>query len=187
MVRGQNKTYEGPFRRALFFLGILVGMRLILFGMLAFAGTLPVGTPWPVTEAETLAGGKIRLPDAAKGKRALVVMTFSKDAGEASKAWCNRFAKDFGIDRIYQIAHLEKAPRLVRGLIRRGMRGDMPAAMQGRMLLIYNDEAQWRERFDVTNENLPYLAMLDAEGRITWLHQGSFDESVYQKLRQHAV
>ena len=46
MVRGQNKTYEGPFRRALFFLGILVGMRLILFGMLAFAGTLPVGAPW---------------------------------------------------------------------------------------------------------------------------------------------
>lgn len=43
MVRGQNKTCEGPFRRALFFLGILVGMRLILFGMLAFAGTLPVG------------------------------------------------------------------------------------------------------------------------------------------------
>ena len=187
MVRGQNKTCEGPFRRTLFFLGILVRMRLILFGMLAFAGTLPVGTPWPVTEAETLSGGKIRLPDAAKGKRALVVMTFSKDAGEASKAWCNRFAKDFGTDQIYQIAHLEKAPRLVRGLIRRGMRGDMPVAMQGRMLLIYPAEAQWRERFGVTNENLPYLVMLDAEGRITWLHQGSFDESVYQKLRQHAV
>lgn len=64
-VRGQNKTYEGPFRRTLFFLGILVGMRLILFGMLAFAGTLPVGAPWPVTEAETLASGKVRLPDAA--------------------------------------------------------------------------------------------------------------------------
>ena len=68
MVRGQNKTCEGPFRRALFFLGILVGMRLILFGMLAFAGALPVGTRWPVTEAETLAGGKVRVPDAAKGK-----------------------------------------------------------------------------------------------------------------------
>ena len=187
MVRGQNKTYEGPFRRTLFFLGILVGMRLILFGMLAFVGTLPVGTPWPVTEAETLAGGKIRLPDAAKGKRALVVMTFSKDAGEASKAWCNRFAKDFGIDRIYQIAMLEKAPRLVRGLIRRGLRGDMPASMQGRMLLIYKGEAEWSARLGVTNDAAPCLAMLDAEGRIAWFFQGNFDESVYQKLRQHAV
>ena len=66
-------------------------MRLILFGMLAFAGPLSsVGTPWPVSEAETLAGGMIRLPDAAKGKYALVVITFSKDAGEASKAWCNQ-------------------------------------------------------------------------------------------------
>lgn len=164
-------------------------MRLILFGMLAFAGPLSpgstmtlFGTAWPVTEAETLAGGKIRLPDAAKGKYALVVITFSKDAGEASKAWCNRFAKDFGTDRIYQIAHLEKAPRLVRGLIRRGMRGDIPVAMQGRMLLIYQGEAEWRARFGITNDSLPYLAMLDAG-----LHQGSFDESVYQKLRQHAV
>ena len=90
MVRGQNKTCEGPSRRTLFFLGILVGMRLILFGMLALVGPLPVGTPWPLTEAETLTGGKIRLPDAAKGKYALVVITFSKDAGEASKAWCNQ-------------------------------------------------------------------------------------------------
>ncbi len=167
-------------------------MRLILLGMLAFAtppiaGTLAPGTPFPTLEAETLVGGKLRLPDAAKGKTALLVMTFSKDAGEASKPWCQRFVKDFGSDRLYQAAHLEKAPRLVRGLIRRGMRGDMSAALQAKMLLIYQGEAEWRTRFGVTNENLPCLVMLDAEGRITWIHQGKFDEGQYKKLTPHAL
>ncbi len=179
--------YEGTLRRALFFLGILVMMRLILLGMLAFAASLPPGSPWPPTEADTLAGGKVRLPDAAKGKPALIVMTFSKDAGTVSKAWTTRFLKDFPATQLYQIAMLEKAPRLVRGIIRSGMRSDMPVALHSRMLLLYQGDAAWRTRLSIANEDLPYLAVLDAEGRLKWSHQGKFDETEYQKLRQHAL
>jgi hypothetical protein len=166
-------------------------MRLILFGILALAplspGAIAPGTPWPVVEAETLAGGKVRLPDAAKGRPALIVFTFSKEAGEASKPWISRLVKDAPNAQLFQIAMLEKAPRLVRGLIRRGMRGDMPPALQARMLLLYAGEATWRKTVGVTNDAYPCLATLDAEGRITWFHQGPFDEGQYQKLRQHAL
>jgi hypothetical protein len=179
--------YEGTLRRALFFLGILVVMRLILLGMLAFAASLPPGSPWPTTEADTLAGAKLRLPDAAKGKPALIVMTFSKDAGTVSKAWTTRFLKDFPPSQLYQIAMLEKAPRFVRGIIRSGMRGDMAATLHSRMLLLYQGDAAWRSRLAITNVDLPYLAVLDAEGRVKWSHQGKFDENEYQKLRQNAV
>ena len=163
-------------------------MRLILFGILAFtAWALSPGAPFPAVEAETLAGGRLRLPDAAKGKAAVVVVTFSKEAGEASKPWCNRFLKDSPTGQLYQIAMLEKAPRLVRGLIRRGMRGDMPPTLQARMLLLDAGEAEWRKMVGVTNDAYPCLATLDAEGRITWIYQGPFEESAYQKLRQHAL
>ena len=163
-------------------------MRLILFGILAFSvWALSPGAPFPAVEAETLAGGKLRLPDAAKGKTALVVVTFSKEAGDASRPWCTRFLKDSPNGQLFQIAMLEKAPRLVRGLIRRGMRGEMPPALQGRMLLLYAGEAEWRKTVGVTNDAYPCLATLDAEGRITWFYQGPFDESAYQKLRQHAL
>jgi len=160
-------------------------MGLILFGILAWA--LSTGTPFPTIEAETLAGGKLKLPYAAKGKTALVVITFSKEAGDASKPWCTRFLKDSPNGQLFQIASLEKAPRLVRGLIRRGMRGDMPSALQARMMLLYEGEAAWRKTVGVTNDAYPCLAMLDAEGRIVWFHQGPFDEIAYQKLRQHAL
>ncbi|MBY0502786.1 MAG: hypothetical protein K2X03_02675 [Bryobacteraceae bacterium] len=162
-------------------------MRFLLFGLVALLApaALTPGTPFPAVEAETLAGAKLRLPDAAKGKPALVVITFSKEAGDASKAWCTRFVKDNG--QLYQIAMLEKAPRLVRGLIKRGMRGDMPPALQARMLLLFQGEAAWRKTVGVTNDALPVLVTLDAEGRITWSHQGAFDEAQYQKLRQHAL
>ena len=163
-------------------------MRLILFGILAASAlALSPGAPWPAVEGETLAGGRLRLPDAAKGKPALIVFTFSREAGDASKPWCARFLKDSPPGQLFQIAMLEKAPRLVRGLIRRGMRRDMPPTLQARMILLYKVEAAWRKTIGVVNDAHPCLAALDAEGRIVWVHQGRFDEAAYQKLRQHAL
>lgn len=162
-------------------------MRLILFGMLAFAGSLPTGSPWPVTEGETLSGTKLSLPSAAQGKPALIVMTFSKEAGEASKPWCTRILKDFPPAQLNQIAMLEKAPRLVRGLIRRGMRGDMPTNLHARTILLYQGDAEWRQRLGIGNDRLPIVVVLDAQGRIAAQYAGNFDESQYQKLRTNAL
>lgn len=155
--------------------------------MLALAAPLPPGSPWPLTEGETLSGAKLRLPDAALGKPALMVVTFSKEAGELSKAWCKRFLQDFSPTQLHQIVMLEKAPRLVRGLIRRGMRGDMPPALHARALLLYQGDAEWRQRLGVTNDGVPYLFVLDAKGRIAAQSSGKFDEAQYQKLKTNAL
>lgn len=177
---------EGPFRRTLFFLGILEGMQLILFGMLAVAAALAPGQPWPTLEGETLAGPRLRLPDAAAGRPALIVFTFSREAGGAAKPWCTKLVQEFGVERVYQVAMLEKAPRLVRGLIRRGMRGDVPTAWHARTILLYEGDADWRAKVGLRQENAPVVVLL-REGRVVGMLNEVFSEAAYQKLRAYAV
>jgi hypothetical protein len=145
------------------------------------------GTLWPAFEVDTLAGSKIKMPADAAGKVSLVVMSFSKDSGLASKAWAERYAKDGG--HSYTAALLEAAPRLVRGLIRSGMRGDMPKEMHGRTLLIYKGEAEWKKRtgFQAGTEKQPYLILLDRQGRVQWQRHGAFSEALYAELRKVAA
>ncbi len=145
------------------------------------------GTAWPAFEVDTLAGTKIKMPADAAGKVSLVVMSFSKEAGGASKAWAERYVRDGG--QVYIAALLEAAPRLVRGLIRSGMRGDMPKELHGRALLIYKDEAEWKKRtgFVAGTEKQPYLILLDRQGRVQWQKHGAFSDALYAEMRKVAA
>ena len=74
----------------------------------------------PVTPAETLSGQKLEFPSALAGKIAVCVFGFSKEAGVRTKTWMTRLSQD-GINS-WSIANLEKAPAMVRGMIRSSMR-----------------------------------------------------------------
>jgi hypothetical protein len=148
---------------------------------------LAAGPSWPTTEGETLAGGRLRLPDAAKGQPALILFTFTREAGTAAKPWASRFLKDFPAVPVYQVAMLEKAPRLVRGLIRSGMRKDMPPVLQARTVLLYTGDAAWRTRLGISDDALPYVAILNTQGQVAWDYRGAFSETEFQKLKSHAV
>jgi hypothetical protein len=139
---------------------------------------------WPVVQLDTLAGTKSSLP---AGKVCIVVTGFSKDSGPASKAWVERFTRDGGLAFLAPV--LEGAPRLVRGLIRSGMRRDIPVSLHEKTLLIYSDEAGWKRRVNFARgtEKEPYVVLLDAQGRPQWTHHGVFDERVYAELRRKAA
>ena len=142
-------------------------LSVLMFALLAADAP---GTTWPPFEVDTLAGAKLKMPAAANGKVSLIVMSFSKDASAASKAWAERFTRDGG--HAYVAAVLEAAPRLIRGLIRSGMRGDIPKELHERTLLIYKGEAEWKQRtgFQAGTDAQPYLILLDRQGRVQWQH-----------------
>jgi len=142
--------------------------------------TLLAQSAWPVVELDTLAGAKVRFP---AGQPCVLVMSFSREAGEASKRWAERFARDGAT--VYIAPVLEAAPRLIRGLIRSGLRRDIPAALQARTLLIYKGEAEWKQRvgFVAGTEKQPYIMALDGGGGPRAAHHGAFDEKTYADLR----
>ena len=159
-------------------------LSVLMFALLAADAP---GTTWPAFEVDTLAGAKLKLPSAASGQVSLFVMSFSKDASAASKAWAERFARDGG--HVYIAAILEAAPRLVRGLIRSGMRGDIPKELHERTLLLYNGEAEWKQRtgFQPGTAAQPYLILLDRQGRVRWQQHCAFDAQAYAELRKLAA
>lgn len=140
----------------------------------------------PAFAVDTLAGTKIQMPADAAGKVTLLVLGFSRDSGDACKAWVQRFVKDGG--NAYMAPVLEGAPRLVRGLIRSGMRKDIPKELHAKTLLLYTGESGWKRRvgFQAGTDSQPYLLLLDKQGRIQWQRHGALNDGAYADLRKAA-
>ena len=69
----------------------------------------------PHTEAETLSGKKIVLPDAVTGHPAVFIVGFSRAGGDSSGRWGKQLRQEFITDsnvQIYSIAELQDAPKM---------------------------------------------------------------------------
>ena len=170
----------GPVSRLLFLLGLLP--------CFAFAQALNPGDPLPAIVADTLSDAKnVSLLDRVKGRPVLVIFSFGKDSSPQVKAYGERAAKDLGNDRLWQVPVLDGAPRLIRGLILRGMRGDMPKDLHAQTLLLFKDGDLWKKRLRVSSDKHAYLVLLDKDSRIAWLGHGLFEEKKYEELRAAAA
>jgi hypothetical protein len=129
----------------------------------------------PHTDGETLSGKKIVLPDATVGHPAIFIVGFSHAAGESSGRWDKELRKDFSSDsnlRILSVAELQDAPRLVRGMIRHGMRGSVPQNEQDSFVLLYQDEDVWKKLADFSEADDAYILVVDTAGNIRWRTHG---------------
>ena len=157
----------------------------LFFAIAAASGqTLESGSLLPPLEGEALSGTVVKLPEAARGKAALLVFGFSQDAAKPSRQFAERFEQELGSAGVaYQLPVIEGAPRLVRGLIRSGMRKETPKDAQGRMVPLVKDEAAWRGRLGIGKDKgaLVALVVLDRQGRVRLCAPGVFSEAL---LRQ---
>lgn len=145
-----------------------------------FVVPLLVGQTLPPTPGETLDGRKISFPALLAGKPAVCVFSFSKEAGEKVQAWMEPLVKA-NVDA-YSVANLEAAPRLVRGMIRRGMRSGMPEAYRPRSIILTENEKAWKQALQVTDDRLPLVVRFDASGNIKDRHAGPFDPRALERL-----
>lgn len=131
------------------------------------------GQALPKTEVETLAGQKVSMPGVFGGKPAVVVWSFSRKAGDATKAWVEPLAQQ-GV-AVWSAAMLESAPRLVRPMIRAGMRRETPEGRQDRALLLYSGAKMWRGLLRVEKEEEPLVVLVDGRGVVVWRYAGVYD------------
>src|SRR3979490_1992984 len=119
----------------------------------------------PQTEAETLSGKKIVLPEAIAGHPAIFIVGFSRAGGDSSSRWSNQLRQRFATDitvRIYIVAELQDAPKIVRGMIRQSMRGSVPRNEQDSFILLYQDEDVWKKLADFSDPNDAYILLVDS-------------------------
>ena len=73
---------------------------------------------------------------------------------------------------VLELAMLEKAPGILRGMIKSGMRKGVSASEQDRIVVMTKDQAQWEKFFSVGGDKDPYVLLLNATGEVVWHGHG---------------
>jgi hypothetical protein len=142
----------------------------------------------PRLEGDALSGKTAVLPDAAKGKVALVALGFTYDARFPVEAWGAWFKKEFGGRAgvtYFEVPMMGRAARMGRFFIDRGMRKNTPKDAHDNVVTVYGDTSGWKARMGVieARENDAYLVLLDRAGVVRWRYSGGFDEAQTAALR----
>jgi hypothetical protein len=142
------------------------------------AALLPLhcfGQAMPATAGETLSGKKIVLADEVRGHAAVLVAGFSREGGNGTGAWVKAIHSDPLISgvAVYQVAMIAGAPSLIRGMIKSGMKKGTPPAEQGYFVVLTQDEKLWRSYFDVGDDQVAYVMLIDGSGKVLWHGHGS--------------
>lgn len=138
----------------------------------------------PATAGETLSGKHIVLADAVRGHAAVLVAGFSHEGGTRTGDWMKAVRADSALSGVeaYQVAMLGGAPSFIRGTIKSGMRKGMSSAEQDRLVVLTQDQDQWKKYFDVSDDKVAYVVLLDAKGNVVWHAHGS-PEGQEQQMR----
>jgi hypothetical protein len=133
------------------------------------------GQALPNTSGETLSGKSIVLANAIRGHAAVLVVGFSKDAGDGCGDWAKAMRGDPALSgvMVYQVAMLGAAPAFIRGVIKSAMRKGMSAEEQDRFVVLTQEEPAWRSYFGVNGDKEPYVVLMGADGRVRWRGHGA--------------
>lgn len=129
----------------------------------------------PATAGEALSGKHVIPAEAVRGHEAILVAGFSHDAGMQCGPWMKAIENDEGLKdaSVYELAMLEKAPGMIRGLIKSGMRKGTTPEERDRIVVITQDQPRWEKFFGVEDSKEPYVLLLDANGNVVWRGHGS--------------
>lgn len=150
----------------------------VILGLLL---ALPLtASPLPQVVGESLTGQKIVLPDTLRGQPAVVVWSFTREAGEKVEKWAAPLVRD-GVD-VWVVAMIEAAPRFLRPMIRSSMRRASPALLHPRFVCATSGEKAMRQVLEVADDRIPYLILVDSGGVVVWRHAGSYSEAAHGEL-----
>ena len=159
---------------------------------MATAVAVAAGPALPHTEAETLSGKKIVLPDAVTGHLTILVIAFTKRSQSQTTAWSTQLAHDYaaepGLER-YSIAVLDDVPGFIRGMVASAIRRGVPTDQHDSFLLIFQDAKPLRELTNVTNPDDAYVILLDRTSHVIAHAHGSPERAyaVFQTEIHHAL
>lgn len=136
-------------------------------------------------EGESLTGNKVSLPEAAKGKVAVLVFGFTKASKTATGAWADKLFADFDAQKgfaLYQLPVLESVPGLIRGMVISSMKKGVRDNMRDHFVPILHGEAELKKLVSYKEPDDAYLVILDSVGNITEQKHGPFNDAVYAQL-----
>jgi hypothetical protein len=140
---------------------------------------------FPRLQEENLAGQRVVLPDAASGKIAVLVLGFSHASGTSAGAWAKRIRSDFGKTsgfELYQLAVLEGAPKILRGMIISGIKKGVPDNERANFIPVLHNAEQLQKLVSFKVEDDAYVVVLDRSGTVAYQTHGTSVDPGYAEL-----
>ncbi len=168
----------------------IVLFRILCLLLLASGALAQAVQPMPRIEGENLAGGKVILPDAAKGKVAMLILGFTKASKTPTGAWARKLNAEFANRPdfvLYQVPVLEDVPRLIRGMVISGIKKGVPENLRDHFVPIVSGEAELKKLVNYKEPDDAYLVMLDRSGQIVQQQHSSSPDAAYAPVRDEIL
>ena len=150
------------------------------------SGERPViGLKFPTMNAHSLAGTKVTLPDAAKGKVVLIVLAFKQESQNQLDSWLELFVADFGEKpgfTYYEVPMIPLRYKLMSFVIDGGMRAGIPREKHKNVITYYGNVDRYRELLMMNDMYLGYAFLLDRQGIIRWQGRGFASQETLREL-----
>lgn len=150
---------------------------LLLFTQVVIAQTIPSFT------GENLAGESVHLPT---GSKTVLVIGFSKKAGDACKPWFTQVAaslKDKSQVNYYEIPVLASAPGFIRGTIVHSIRKGLTPEQQKHFIAVTDHEQEWKTEARFSAADDAYIVIIDERGTILWQDSGQWSPAKQSALQ----
>ena len=141
----------------------------------AQTGISVTGLKFPTLTTDSLAGTKVTLPDSAKGKVTLVIMSFKRDSQSQNDSWLGPFEKEFGQQEgylFYEVPMIRRRFVFMAPLIDSGMRAAIPNEKHKNVITFYGNVDPYKQALKIEDIYLGYAYLLDREGISRWQGQG---------------
>lgn len=122
----------------------------------------------------------------AGAKPTVAIFAFSHAAGSDATAWRRQIEQDAEVKRqtrVVTIIMLEPVPRLIRAMVKSGIKSSTPAALYETTMLVYRDEDRWKTLLNVSDDRHAYVALVDSAGRLVKVFSAGFSDEDERRLK----
>jgi hypothetical protein len=134
-----------------------------------------IGLKFPTLTADSLAGNPVTLPVSARGKVALIIMSFKREAQSQNDSWLEPFDREFGKKEgyfFYEVPMIRRRYMFMSWMIDSGMRAAIPTEKHRNVVTFYGDVEPYKKALKIEDIYLGYAFLLDKQGMIRWQGQG---------------
>lgn len=143
-----------------------------------------IGKKFPEVKDESLAKTPVSLPDVAKGKVTLVVISFLHQNQSQLDSWLEPYVDKFGTKEshtFYEVPMISGGYKFMRPMIDGGMRAGIPTAKHKNVVTMYGDVEKYIKGLNL-DPKYGYAFLLDREGIIRWQGQGFSTPEMLKEL-----
>lgn len=165
----------------------------------AAAGTTPSPTIIPPSQGTALNGRAVILPRDLPGRASILILGFSQHSADSTTAWEKPVRNNLASantpgataaigDRpaigFLDMPFLEEAPSLIRPIIIRSIRKQVPDPVRPWFVPLTSGEAAWKQLtgFTPTAPDAAYVLLVDRNGQVRWQTHEAFSQPRFEEL-----